>query len=739
MSESSGELATASRVAGRAVREATRFDSRRVWWRSGAVAVVPVLATLALATGLAGPVDAFALGLSGLLAGMSWLAGEAPAVPPIPTMAMNVAFVSLTTFLGTWAGGVPQVHLVVLVGLCIVAGLASALGRRGLVVGTHGLIAYVILGAFPQPLGAALRLGALALGAGVAQVWFISQVAAPRAHSRRRAALASVYRRLAEQARAPRFKAAAATAAMDEAELTLSVPALFADPDIGLMVALAGEARRIHLELTGLAAAVSYVERRDPTAPVGAAVEPARERLANALDQIAEALSGGGSGDVGLDDTAHQLGVWEVERSPLPWPAADRHLAALIGEVNAAARQVLITSGPPGGWSVLGPRGALRSSRPRAGSLARIAAAGRADVRKLWDGARLDAPAGRHAVRLVIAVSGTEALSQAIALPRGSWAVYAAAGVLRPGFGATFRRGTERLLGTSIGVVLATLIAVAIDPGGWTAIAVAGALLYLTFALFPASFAVGVATMTAAIVFLMHPMAPDSAGLALDRGIDTLLGGAVGLLVFVVWPTWSGQALPRLLGVLVGAQGDYLSAVLRALESGQASDRSRIGELARLAWLAWVDARAALSLARSEPLTITAPNQAALMLTSLGRLVFGVHALRLAADKHGATVAHPELQTLGDALLEALATVQAAIRGRPPERDPPRLRDLYRRVPWDGPDRLPEAVRVAFDELVDAIDSLVATLGLTPSGPSRAELETRAASPQPSGRFGDLA
>ena len=62
--------------------------------------------------------------------------------------------------------------------------------------------------------------------------------------------------------------------------------------------------------------------------------------------------------------------------------------------------------------------------------------------------ANLHSAAGRHALRLAVVVSLTELLIQRVALPRAYWAVVAAATVLRPGFGQTFTRGAERVLGT---------------------------------------------------------------------------------------------------------------------------------------------------------------------------------------------------------------------------------------------------------------------------------------------------
>ncbi len=226
----------------------------------------------------------------------------------------------------------------------------------------------------------------------------------------------------------------------------------------------------------------------------------------------------------------------------------------------------------------------------------------------------------------------------------------AAATVLRPSFGATFTRGAERVLGTVCGVVVATLIADAIDPGGWAIVGVVGVLSIYTYAVFPASFAAGVAGLTGVIVFLLHAVAPDSATVALDRGIDTAIGGAIGLVAYMLWPTWSSTSIGWQLAGLVEAQRDYLRAVFAGLASGRRPADADVRPLARRARIAWTDAEAVVTLARTEPPRGGRdPTVAMSTLGSLRRVVYGVHSLRLESD----------------ATTGALAAASGAFRPRP--------------------------------------------------------------------------
>jgi uncharacterized membrane protein YccC len=309
-------------------------------------------------------------------------------------------------------------------------------------------------------------------------------------------------------------------------------------------------------------------------------------------------------------------------------------------------------------------------------------------------------------------VALTELLVQRVALPRAYWAVVAAATVLRPGFGATFTRGAERMLGTLVGVVIATLIAVAIDPGGWGVVVVVAILAYCTYAVFPASFAAGTALLTAVIVFLLHAVSPDSVQTALDRGIDTAIGGAIGLIAYALWPTWSVLSAGPLLATLVDAQRTYLDAVLTGLSTGRRLPETQLRTLAREARVAFMDAEGAIGLARSEPHRgDTDLETAVTTLAALRRVVRGVHVLRLDAltmlDPRPLAALVPMQAGLGD----ALSSLAAALRDDE-QRSFPALRTLNRELARTQPQLLSQALWAALDELVDATDTAAAAAGL---------------------------
>jgi hypothetical protein len=270
------------------------------------------------------------------------------------------------------------------------------------------------------------------------------------------------------------------------------------------------------------------------------------------------------------------------------------------------------------------------------------------------------------------------------------------------------------VLGTCAGVLIAGLIAVGIDPSGWSIVAVVALLGCGTYAVFPASFAAGTALLTAVIVFLLHAVAPDSVSIALDRALDTAVGGAIGLLAYALWPTWSGASSGRVLARVVEAQRGYLDAVFDALVGGRPLAEEDLRPLARRARINYSDAESAVTLAQSEPVRGTDPRRAAATLAGLRRLVYAVHSLRLEARAVADRGPAPELAALGAAFDLALAALAADLLAgdRPRPTALPPLRDRYRTaVPALAP-ALSAAVRIPLDELIDATDTVAASLGM---------------------------
>jgi uncharacterized membrane protein YccC len=511
-----------------------------------------VTAVFGVAIAAGDPVAAATMGAGAMLVGIAWrVAGGAP---PIALLTFDALLMALATFLGSASGALPWLHLIVVFAWSLATGLLVALGRRGAVLGTQAIIGLVVFGRFSQPLPEALGLAGLVLAGGLAMVVFVAIVRWPTPLRIQRRAVAAAYRALAELASGPSDASTIPAATrLDEARTALSSPMLFGDPAVLRLRGLTDEASRLRIELRAIHVLLEQGVA-NATAGDGASGAGSRALLdsgAATLRLMAAAIEGDGHASAELE----ALAPWLLDpEAPAAQGAAisgylEPRLDALRGQLRAMARRA----------PAAGQRGRLVERRRRLGST-RPYSRLRSDLAQIHANATLQSSAGRHALRLAVVVLVTEILSQHVPLQRSYWMVVAAATALRPEFAATFTRGAERILGTCAGVALAGLVVVGVHPSLATAVAIIGVLGWIAYSVFPASFAVGFAFITALVVFLLDAVTTDTLATASDRLLDTIVGGSIGLLAYALWPTWSQKPARQSLADLVRAQRAYLAA-----------------------------------------------------------------------------------------------------------------------------------------------------------------------------------
>ncbi len=694
---------------------------------------------LAVGTLAGDRVTAVTMGAGAMLVGVAWRGGGGR--PPLATMVTTTGLMGLSTFAGAASGNVAWLHYILLSLWGLGAGLIVAVGRRSAVIGLQAIIAIVVFGRFPQPLPQAAGLALLVMIGGATQVVFSGLVGAPPAALRHRAAVADAYRRLAALAGAPRDSAAPAAVALDDAEAMLSSPSLLGDAAMMSLASLVDEGRRIRLELVALGLLLGQYERRHSArdgsgARLRAQVRRVQDGLQEVLRSIAATVQSEDDAVVlrlGTDAAALTAAIDALPQSgggapmpalqmkPVVQRAVEQHVVALAGQVRAAVGLAAATSGEH-------RRLALRPSLGSRGVWPRVSA----DIDEIRANASLHSAAGRHALRLAVVVPAAALLAKCLPISRGYWIVVAAAAVLRPEFGATFTRATARVAGTIAGAVLAGLLVVALHPSGWATVVLVGLLAWCTYTLLPANFAAGTIFLTAMIVFLLNAVTPDTLGVALSRGLDTIIGGALGLLVFVAWPTWSHGPARQALADLAEAQRRYVHAVLGSLIDGAPAPEEDLRRLGARARLAWTNAAAAVarSLTEPAPRRIDA-HQSNGLLTSLRRLIQAAHVARLEAQAREDPMPLPALEPLAAAIDETLEAFGAELAAGTGGGAVPPLRELYAQLAVGNGTltRAPDALLlVQLDEMVDATNTAAGLLGLrtgvsresAPAWPARA-------------------
>jgi Fusaric acid resistance protein-like/FUSC-like inner membrane protein yccS len=706
-----------------AVRQAAHFDPRLISISAGLLAAIPVVVVLGGGIAVGQTVAGVTMAAGAMLVGIAWRAGGGR--PPLALMATDALLMAISTFVGSVTGAVSWLHLVALCLWSAMAGLLAAVGNRGAVLGTQAIVALVVFGRFAEPAHTALGLAALVLAGGAAQVVFLTVVRWPLPLRSQREATAAAYRELSVLATAPPDASSLPVAtALDQAGATLASPTLFGDGAITTLRDLVNEGNRLRV---GLSAIQSLLRQQGSADRPDQRAVHIMELSGAVLKLVALTIEGDGHAADALQERVHVISADAVALvDELETPKVDggsalqrsravqtaRRLSALAAQLRAVSRLA----------PAAGDAAGLRSRRPLRRTNRPLELL-RADLSDIRANANLASPAGRHALRLAVVVPLTYLISQALPLQRSYWMVVAAAAVLRPDFSGTFTRGTERALGTCLGVAIAGAIAVAFHPGETATVVLVAVFAWTAYATFPASFAVGFGFITAMVVFLLNVIAPETVATASARLLDTLVGGAIGLAAYALWPTWSNRSARQALIELIGAERVYLEATVGALVAGRRIDNRDIRPLSRGLRLARTkaDATVGRSLAEPEQHRIDAERSES-GLATIRRLVQASHVLRLDAEEDHDHQPRPALARLAGEIDDELAAVQTQIenRDRPgSHRAPalPHLRASYGAFAHACREDLADTALLAqLDEIVDATNGLAALAGLDPVG-----------------------
>ena len=509
----------------------------------GALAVALVLFPV-LAIGGPRPATSAAMG--------AFIAGTATfqrSFRPRPSLALAAGLgLGVSTFLGYLAVSVPGLFPVLLAVWAFGAGLAWSLGPSAGVVATNTLTVMLVVVQLPVSVPTAVAHALLcALGGGVQAL--VITLWPVKTWGAQRDALADAYASLADYARRLRYDP---HAFIDPAPLMTARHAAALTP---------WQRRRRPPELGGLR---GLAERIRPTLAaiadpeIGAAAEGperdrARELLAGAaqvLDALARAIR---TGEPASWSATAPAALTAPLQPVLHGPAlrAAHRLTTLLGRAFGAldrdADSTLETPVPGPGGSLLRP------------GLARMVPVA---VRTARHQLRARSPVLHHAVRLSGVVTAAYVLARLTGLHHSYWAAMTAAMVIRPDFVQTYSRGIARVAGTVVGVLLATGVVELFDPADRVACALAVLCIFGAYLTLRTGYAVMTTCISAYVVFLLglEPGAPLET--ARERILMTLLGGAVALLGYALFPTWETARLPERTAEWIAAVGRYAAAVL---------------------------------------------------------------------------------------------------------------------------------------------------------------------------------
>jgi uncharacterized membrane protein YccC len=720
--------------------EALRFDPHGVRLVPSLLMAVGV--TVALAIGYAAGSWA-----TGAAAAGGALSVGIPSVAPTPRpriamLASTAAAMALGTFVGSTTSRYAGLHVVAVALFTFVGGLLVAVEPAVTAVGLNAIVGLVVYGRFPGSPETALKSAGLVLAGGLFQVVLIAvfrrrpQVGrALDGLSRGYAALAG-YARVLDIARSSLPLAAAIDAAVVDREFSFGAGTSSASDEA--RTSLIDEARRIRLELLSLASARAAAQGVDePDAALLASFDQLAPRLGVFFDHIVDGLAHADvPGD--LDDALAEAtdAIEDVRRTATAAPHAQLIAArattagaALAGQLRAVAgllpAAVEVKRTPPSS----AVRSATRISRRSAHDVEAITERMQANL--TWQ-----SEAFQHAVRLAVVVSAAAVIAHAVGIGRGYWLALTAVLILRPEFSITYTRGVARAVGTFVGVGIATIVAVTAHPHGWVLLPFVAVFVWLSGAVFNASYAAFSVAVTGAVVFLLAGLDTDPVADARDRLIATVLGSALALGAYALAPTWGRRPVADAVADLADSTHRYVSLVLRAVVD-PAADTSAAPAASRALRLARTNAEAAIDRSLGDPASrrVDQPFTQELLAT-FRRLAIAAHTLRLSRTatpeglrpdgvtpesvppKLALDYVPPALTELTAAIDSELAAIAARLRfGRVTVvREP--LRALHREVAAAiSADPVSQGALVVAetDEIVDATNSLADIVERAPS------------------------
>jgi uncharacterized membrane protein YccC len=598
----------------------------------------------------------------------------------------------------SWAAMTLGAHDVLVV--CLAAALsfgAAMLLALGPVaaVGLVATLSMVIGSTYPTTAGAALRHSLYALAGGGLQA-AVALLLTPGSGRAPRNAVAAATRSLAKGATGPRLSGyPAAMTAADELATHLSGEA---KPPMLLQLVRGtlDELERVANELSSIAVLRSHIG--DVTLADGITAP-----VAQVLLEYAEAVQTG--------------------RRPRPD-------AEIVDELRAASERVALEAqhAPGSALATLAARsdavrGQLRAMEDMIGLMARerggLAGAASAPLvpwpadalEVLRANMTLQSPVMRHAIRLAFVLPVAMVIARRAPGGHGYWVPLSVVLVLRPDFGQTLTRGLQRFAGTAIGVLAATLLADALEPGPYGLAALVLVTCAVAFTVVGANYAAFSAAFSATIVLLVSFGGIAAASTARDRFRDIVIGSTLALLAYLVWPTWEGGRTRSALADLIESDRKYVARVVMVAGAGAPADGDELTRLRIAGRRHRTAAQASLERSQAEPARAQADaRRAAGVLAATWRLAAAALALEAHVRSAPSTTVMARtgpdqfIASLGTAADTALAQIARSVRDGSPLGPLPPLRRLHDGVVREhGADMF---VVTLLDRIVDAIDTL---------------------------------
>jgi uncharacterized membrane protein YccC len=612
------------------------------------------------------------------------------------------------------AGGLVGHHNIAAVALITVwafgSGMAIVLGATGESLGVISLVVLIIYSAQTLTPDRAMQAGALAFAGGLMQMVLSLALWPVQAYEPERRALANLYLTLGRAASSPAqlMKAPPPAQASTEAQAALAGRASEQSMASERFRSLLSQAERIRLSLFALGRLLRRMRREKFGFASAEMLEHFLESAAKVVTAIGESLAR--DAPLKIDQTWRSEMHTAVEalretdenseRTFLAAVVRDaRHqMDALAGQLRAAMQ--LAGDVTPAGLEASERRERTLPWRMRFTS----------NLPRLVANLSLQSAVCRHAIRMGVAVAIAEIMSRSLETPRAYWLPMTTVLVLKPEFTVTFTRGLLRIAGTIAGLLLATAMFHFLPPGVGLEVVLIGAFVFLLRWVGPANYGIFGVAVSALVVLMIAITGVSPNTVIMARGLNTIMGGSLALLAYVVWPTWERMRVGEMMARLLDSYRIYFMKVQDVFACREGAGTGDLDKLRVASRLARTNAVASVDRMQAEP--GTRPEEMALligMLASSHRFIHAVLSVEAGVLSAGRPAIRDEFRVFAADVNKILEGLAAELRGSqtPIERWPD-LREDHRRLtanPLSAGDQY-ALVNVEADRMTNSLNTL---------------------------------
>jgi uncharacterized membrane protein YccC len=572
-------------------------------------------------------------------------------------MLIASVLVALAVFVGGVSGRNDVLAVLVAGAWAFAAGMLVSLGTEAADLGTVSLVTLVVFGAQRlHPKEAAIS-GLLAFAGGLLQTGMALALWPVRRYEPERRELGALYQELGN-AMAAHIEAGAAppaTAEMVKAQKALSTIGFAHTIESERYLALLNQAERMRLSILALARLRARIRRDAGGAAYTETLNQFFACASRTLLAVGTSLVTNDALAACADETARfSRDLRAEEDGALGTLLRDARwqVDALAGQLRSAAD--LAGNATAAGTAAFEEREAKRQWRLRiGGTLATL----RANL-------TFRSAACRHAIRLAVTVALGDAMGRMASLQRPYWIPMTIAIVLKPDFTSTFSRGVLRLVGTFAGLAFATVLFHVMAPNLAVQVALIGVFVFILRWVGGANYGIFVAAVSALVVLLLAITGIQPQMVIAARAWNTVAGGAVALLAYIVWPTWERTHVGEAIAGMLDSYRDYFRSVALAYFEGATDRTAELDRTREAARLARSNAEASVDKVATEPFTRPdAIEQLHSILANSHRLVHAVMALEAGLAIRDRPPARNAFRTLAHHVEFTMHALAEALRG----------------------------------------------------------------------------